>query len=97
LQAAFEFLGVRMIWRKSFKRKRMVTRRRRRNTALGEWVEDHLPRPAWRAARNRRPFSVAVEAPDLTDELRDELARRLRDDVARLREVTGRDFANWSI
>ena len=39
----------------------------------------------------------SIEVPDVRGALPDETLRSLRDDAERLRELTGRDFATWSI
>ena len=54
-----------------------------------------LPGPARRAAR--RVLSRPVAAPELAPELRAAIAESLRDEVAWLREFTGRPFASWSL
>jgi hypothetical protein len=58
-----------------------------------------IPR-RWRIAAGRviyRPFSTRATKPRLSDDLRRVLADRLRDDVNRFREWTGRPFAEWPV
>lgn len=54
----------------------------------------------WRARAKRTvlfPLSVAVEKPNLADEHRQALMAHLRPEAERLRQLTGRDFAEWSV
>jgi len=44
-----------------------------------------------------RPQDGAPSRPDLDEALRERLAERFREDVQKLRELTGQDFAHWSI
>jgi hypothetical protein len=43
------------------------------------------------------PFSRPLEPPAADEELRRRLEGVFRDDVARLREHTGLEFATWSV
>ncbi len=44
-----------------------------------------------------RPRAGATSRPDLDEALRERLAERFREDVRKLRELTGQDFAQWSV
>ncbi|HSI79813.1 MAG TPA: sulfotransferase [Solirubrobacterales bacterium] len=98
LRRVFAFLGLREdFWHPSYDRKRHETQKRRRKTAIGLFAERRLPKRWWRRVRFSRPFSIPFEHTELDDATRDELAERLRDDVTRLRELTGKPFGNWSL
>jgi hypothetical protein len=46
---------------------------------------------------NLYPFRRTIEVPDVREALPADALRSLREDAERLRELTGRDFATWSI
>jgi hypothetical protein len=97
LAEAFRFLGVDdSFWHPRYETLTYETRNRRRRTPLGA-VAAKLPLSVWRRLRNRAPFSLPFERPELSDELRAQLAERLRSDAGRLRELTGKRFENWSV
>ena len=49
------------------------------------------------ARSTRRLFGGAVERPVLDEELQSRLRDALREEVRRLRELTGKEFASWSV
>ena len=57
----------------------------------------HIPQLFWRAVGNLFPFRRAIRAPDVREALPPETLRSLREDAERLRDLTGREFATWSI
>ena len=83
-----------------------VAERRGRSNRIGRLLESatakrigqHLPRPAVELGKliNAR-LSTKVERPTLDPEKRRELADYLREDVARLRALTGMAFDKWSL
>jgi hypothetical protein len=94
----FRHLGVDDdFWHPRFKTLSLETATRRRRTPLGVLGAKRLPPKAWRRVRDKKPFSYPFDHPELSDELREELASRLRDDVARFRDLTGQRFKGWSI
>jgi hypothetical protein len=94
----FRFLEVDDgFWHRRFKSLALETANRRRRTPLGVVAANRLPARAWRKIRDYPPFSFPFEHAEMPDELKAELAERLRDDVARFRELTGRRFKTWSI
>lgn len=98
LGRVFSFLGVREdFWRESFNTPKLETSTRWRRSRLGALAANRLPMRYWRHLRNRRPFGVPFEQPEMDAKLRAELAERLRDDIAAFRELTGREFASWSV
>ncbi len=98
LRRIYRFLGVDQdVWRESFKTPRLESATRGRRTRLGAFAAKRLSPRHWRRIRDRRPFTKPYEQGPLDDELRAELADRLRDDVAAFRELTGRRFETWSI
>jgi hypothetical protein len=105
LARIFRFLGIdERFWADTFALERN-TRRSRRRTLLGAgvWVSTVkvLGKPRTYAVARRlpalMPFSRPLEPPAADEELRRTLAGVFRDDVARLREYTGLEFATWSI
>jgi hypothetical protein len=98
LRKVFRFLGVdEDVWREGFNVRRLESSTRWRRTAIGSVAASRLPPKLWRRLRNRRPFAVPFEQPEMDPGLQAELAERLRDDIARFRELTGREFAGWSV
>ena len=51
----------------------------------------------WRVVDNLFPFRRTIKVPDVREALSPEALRSLREDAERLRELTGREFATWSI
>jgi hypothetical protein len=106
LRRVFDFVGVDPGFsHASFSQERHRTARKLRPTRLATPFERlgrtprrrFLPAPAWRVVDNLYPFRRRIEAPDVRDALSAEALRSLREDAERLRELTGRDFATWSI
>jgi hypothetical protein len=56
-----------------------------------------VPGPFWRAVGNLFPFRRTIKVPEVREALPPEALRSLREDAEQLRELTGRDFATWSI
>jgi hypothetical protein len=98
LKRVFGFVGVREnVWRETFKEERLETSARRRKTLAGAFAARHISPRMWRRVRHRWPLSKPFEHPDMDEELRAEVAELVREDIARFRELTGRDFASWSV
>jgi hypothetical protein len=98
LQRVFAFVGAREdVWRASFTEPRLETSTRRRRTRVGTFAANRLSIRWWRKLRDRRPFSVPFEQPEMPDDLRAEVADLVRDDIAAFRELTGRSFETWSV
>jgi hypothetical protein len=106
LRTIFEFLGVDPEFtHPSFERERHATARKTRATRLAARLEKMsrsrrgrlLPPKFWFALDERLPLRKPIERPDVRAALSDEALRVLREDAERLRELTGRDFAGWSI
>jgi hypothetical protein len=105
LARVFRFLGVdESFWADTFAVERN-TQPSRRRTLLGAGVFLGSVKVLGKArtyALARRlpavaPFSRPLEPPAADEELRRTLADVFRDDVARLREYTGLEFATWSV
>ena len=106
LRRIFEFVGVDPDFsharfsdeRHRTARKTRATRLAMRFQRLGETPRGRLiPAPFWRVVDNLFPFRRAIKVPDVREALPPEALRSLRDDAERLRELTGREFAGWSI
>jgi hypothetical protein len=98
LLRVWRFLGVKEnVWRKAFRIKRLESAERRRKTRLGYFVSRRVSHSTWRRIRGHRPFSIPFAQTEMDDELRAEVADRLRDDAERFRALTGRRFESWSI
>jgi hypothetical protein len=106
LRSVFEFLDVDASFtHPSFERERHATSRKTRATRLAAGLERMsrgrrgrlLPPKFWFALDERLPLRKPIERPDVREALSDEALRVLREDAERLRELTGRDFAGWSI
>ena len=99
MRGVFEFLGAEdpAYWRKRFDEENPPSAARRRRTRLGAATARRLSGRRWRLVRDHRPFTVPFDHTQVDEELRARLAELLRDDVARFRELTGRDFAHWSV
>lgn len=108
LREVFRFLGVDDTFSSpSFSDRLNEAGEHRLRTATGLRLEqlnrlpfvELIPR-RWRIAAGRliyRPFSTKATKPRLSDDLRHVLTGRLRDDVNRFREWTGRPFAEWPV
>lgn len=106
LREVFEFIGVDPDFdHKAFRTVRHRTSKKRRATRAGMKVQEwsrtdwgrKLPKAFWNYAEAGLRLSRPIERPNLRDQLPDEVLETLREDAIRLREFTGRDFANWSI
>jgi hypothetical protein len=56
-----------------------------------------VPKVLWNYAEAGLRLSRPIERPALQNELPPEVVTMLRQDAERLRDLTGRDFATWSI
>ena len=106
LKTVFDFVGVDSGFQHpSFEQERHRTARKKRATRLGIRLQRMsrtrygrmIPRKAWLALDLALPLSKPIERPDVRDSLDPEVLEVLRQDADRLREHTGRDFANWSL
>jgi Sulfotransferase domain len=110
MRRIFEFLEVDPSFsHPNFAALKHRTRDRRRNTWAGEavtFMARNATRPfyrpsrqiAWKAERLLVfPFARKVERPGLTEHLREELIRELRDDANLLRQLTGQKFRDWCV
>ena len=106
LKTVFDFVGVDSGFQHpSFEQERHRTARKKRATRLGIRLQRMsrtrygrmIPRKAWLALDLALPLSKPIERPDVRDSLEHEVLEVLRQDADRLREHTGRDFANWSL
>jgi hypothetical protein len=106
LQRLFEFVGVDPSFsHASFSDERHRTARKTRPTPLVRPVERigqtssgrRGPTRLWRAVDNLFPFRRTIRVPDVRDALPPRTLRALREDAERLRELTGREFPDWSI
>jgi hypothetical protein len=106
LRTVFEFAGLDPEFRHpNFRREQHKTERKARSTPLGERLSERrarasrhlLPDEAWALARERWPLARRIEPPDVREALPDKVLVKLRTDAERLRELTGRPFAHWSI
>ena len=106
LREVFEFVGVDPDFRhKAFDTVRHRTAKKRRATKAGMKVQEwsrtdwgkRVPKVFWNYAEAGLRLSRPIERPNLRDQLPDDVLEVLRDDAIKLREFTGRDFANWSI
>jgi hypothetical protein len=108
LGGLFEFLGVdRDFWSPRFEREQNTRGDKYALTRAGEPLFHRLDRLGRRATpklwqrvrpRARRALSRPVgERPALEPELRARLETLLAPDVERLRAISGRDFASWSL
>lgn len=72
---------------------------RLRETRAAELARRRVPPKVRRALTTplRRALSEPAERPELSPDLRDELSERLGPEADRLRELTGKRFATWSV
>ena len=70
-----------------------------RSTRLAQFVKARVPRKVRGPVTKRltRLVSDPVERPELAPELRTRLGERLEPEVDRLRKLTGKEFASWSL
>jgi hypothetical protein len=106
LRRVFEFIGVDPGFSHArFSDERHKTSRKTRATPLAMRLERigetprgrSIPPTFWRAVGGLFPFRRTIEVPEVREALRPEALRSLREDAERLRELTGREFATWSI
>jgi hypothetical protein len=106
LRRVFEFIGVDPGFSHArFSAERHATARKTRATPLAMRLERIgetsrgrvVPAPFWRAVGGLFPFRQTIEVPDVRAALPAEALRSLREDAERLCELTGREFASWSI
>ncbi len=108
LREIFRFLDVDPdFWHPSFRLLRHVSSIKRRRTRLGKRLADAgvlemvdaLPQPfRWQFKYVVfLPFSRPIARPEMDAETRSWLTENLAEDVARLRDFTGMDFAGWSL
>lgn len=97
LRKVFRFLGIDDSFEhKKFSQLRHQTQMKQRKTRMGV-LGERLPEAVWTRLEGRVKTVEAVERPKVDDNLERELSARLKDDIDRLREFTGRDFGDWSI
>jgi hypothetical protein len=106
LRSLFEFAGVDPEFSHArFRHERHRTNRKTQPTRLGTRLEERraraqrhvLPPEAWAVAREYWPLGRRIGRPDVQAALPDEVIAELREDARALRELTGRDFEQWSI
>ncbi|HEX6117609.1 MAG TPA: sulfotransferase [Solirubrobacterales bacterium] len=106
LREVFEFVGVDPDFHhKSFNAVRHRTSKKRRASKAGMKVQEwsrtdwgrKIPKVFWNYAEGGLRLSRPIERPNLREQLPDEVLDVLREDAIKLREFTGREFANWSI
>ncbi len=106
LARVFEFAGVDPAFRHpDFRQERHKTERKTVPTRLGarlarrrERARRHLLSPAaWQAASAYWPLGRRIPRPDVREALGPATLALLREDAERLRELTGKEFAGWSI
>jgi sulfotransferase family protein len=106
LREVFEFAGVDPDFQhRSFSTVRHRTSRKRRATKAGMKVQEwsrtdwgrRVPKALWNYAEGGLRLSRPIERPNLRDQLPPDVLETLREDAFKLREFTGRDFADWSI
>jgi hypothetical protein len=106
LRRVFEFVGADPDFsHPHFGRERHQTSRKTRASRLAVRMERLsrtrggrlLPRNLWLALDEKLPLRRPIERPEVRAALGPEVMRVLREDAERLRELTGREFANWSI
>jgi Sulfotransferase domain len=106
LREVFEFVGADPDYdHRAFRAVRHRTAKKRRATRAGMKVQEwsrtgwgkRIPKVVWNYAEGGLRLSKPIERPNLRDELPEDVLEALREDALKLREFTGRDFANWSI
>jgi Sulfotransferase domain len=106
LRRVFEFLGVDPDFtHPRFEQERHQTARKTRATRLAVRLERlgrsrrgrFLPSNFWLVLDDRLPLRRTIKTPNVSAALPDETLARLRADAERLRELTGRDFSNWTL
>ncbi len=106
LRRVFEFIGVDPEFEHPrFEQERHQTSGKTRATRLAVRLERlgrsrrgrRLPSNFWLVLDDRLPLRRAIERPDVRAALPAETLEELRADGERLRELTGRDFSNWTL
>jgi hypothetical protein len=106
LRRVFEFLGVDPDYtHPRFEQERHQTSRKTRATRLAVRLERMgrsrrgrlFPSNFWLVLDDRLPLRRQIKTPNVSAALPDETLAKLRADAERLRELTGRDFANWTL
>jgi hypothetical protein len=106
LRTVFEFIGVDPEFKHPrFEQERHQTARKTRATRLAVRLEKlgrsrrgrMLPANFWLLLDDRLPLRRAIKRPDVAAALPAETLDKLRADAERLRELTGRDFSNWTL
>jgi hypothetical protein len=108
VQKTYRFLGINDSFTSpAFAEKRYQTDNRKEKSAFEKFVLDTLngrswlkPRiPQWVLRKYQKLLKTKKDTTDyeLDAELRSELANELADDVSKLRDLTGREFSNWSV
>ena len=106
LRDVFRFCGVDPAFRHpKFEQIRHSSSRKRRATRLGMRIQRlsrsgwgrRVPRKLWLAFDVALPLSKPIPKPDIARVLPEESLEVLREDAQRLRELTGREFPDWSI
>jgi hypothetical protein len=106
LREVFKFIEIEPTFdHRSFQAVRHRTEKKRRATRLGLRVKEmsksnwgrRVPKAVWNYGEAGLRLSRPIERPNLREQLPPEIIRALREDAERLRELTGREFASWSI
>lgn len=97
LKKVFRFLGIdEDFYDPKYSRLRHQTQRKMRTTRVAR-IGQRLPERVWSRLEDRVTVNEMLDRPEVSDELRAALIARLKDDIDRFRELTGRDFADWSV
>jgi hypothetical protein len=106
LRQVFEFVGVDPDFtHPRFEQERHQTSRKTRATRLAIKLEQMgrsrrgrmLPSNFWLVLDDRLPLRRTIKRPNVGASLPPETLDKLRADAERLRELTGRDFSNWTL
>jgi hypothetical protein len=106
LRQVFEFVGVDPDFtHPRFEQERHQTSRKTRATRLAIKLEQMgrsrrgrmLPSNFWLVLDDRLPLRRTIKRPNVGASLPPETLHKLRVDAERLRELTGRDFSNWTL
>ncbi len=96
LAGVFRFLRVDdAFWSPKYEQLRHETSTQPR-TALGR-ARDRVSPDLARRVESKVTGAGTVERPLVSEELRERLTTKLKPDIDRFREFTGRDFAHWSV
>jgi hypothetical protein len=106
LRKVFEFIGVDPDFtHPRFEQERHQTSGKTRATRLAVRLEKlgrsrrgkYFPSNFWLVLDDRLPLRKAIKRPNVKASLSQETLEDLRADAERLRELTGRDFSNWTL